>query len=226
MSKKFLVVISVFIIIIALVLGADKVVAASLFVCEGDNRADQAGGLINTLGKSCNIMGQEVNTPDVVKWKCEKCAVRDDCTLTRAKDAFLICSTNNFNTCTTQVCLVKMGQPCDLDYQCEGGTICDQNSKVCKVDTGDTTLAGPLGSTTTDIRDAVRRFINIALGFLGVITVVMIIYGGVLWLTAAGAEDKVTKGKHTLIWAAVGAIVISIAWTISSYVLQIGKTVG
>ena len=83
-----------------------------------------------------------------------------------------------------------------------------------------------LGAPITDPKDNIRRVINITLGFLGIVVVIMIIYGGFLWLTAAGNEEKITKGKHTLMWAAIGAIVISIAWTIASYVLQVGKTIG
>ena len=148
-----------------------------------------------------------------------------------------VCTTNSFNSSGVNVCLLRLGQQCNTvatetalpvtnDAICEGGAICDTNSQTCKVDTGDTTLSGALGSTTSDLRDTVRRFINIGLGFLGVLTVLMVIYGGYMWLTAAGAEDKVTKGKNILIWAIIGTIVISIAWTISSYVLQVGRTAG
>lgn len=82
------------------------------------------------------------------------------------------------------------------------------------------------GGTVTDARGTARIAINVAMGFLGVVVVFMVIYGGALWLTAAGREEQVTKGKHTLLWAALGAIVISIAWTITSYVLQIGQSIG
>lgn len=79
--------------------------------------------------------------------------------------------------------------------------------------------------TITDPRVNIRIGLNLALGFLGVIVVVMIIYGGTLWLTAAGNDDRVAKGKETLVWTAIGAVVISLAWTISSYVLRIGPTI-
>lgn len=146
-----------------------------------------------------------------------------------------VCTTNDFNASGSNICLWRIGQPCALgdlpaatpkSAVCEGGAICDKASDTCVVDTGDTTLSGALGSTTSDLRDTVRRFINIGLGFLGVLTVLMVIYGGYMWLTAAGNEESVEKGKQILLWAIIGAIVISIAWTISSYVLQVGRTVG
>ena len=78
----------------------------------------------------------------------------------------------------------------------------------------------------SDLRDTIRRLLNVILGFLGIITVVMVIYGGFIWLTAAGNEDAVGKGRHTLLWAALGAILIGIAWTVSSYILSVAEKVG
>ena len=142
-----------------------------------------------------------------------------------ASFGFLICTTNKYNNCPNSVCLVRGGDTCANDIDCEGGTFCDQGTKKCTIDKGDD-LSGTAGSSTTDIRQAVRRFLNVALGFLAVLTVLMIIYGGLMWLTAMGNDDKVSKGRQILMWAAIGAVVISIAWTISSYILTIGETVG
>lgn len=136
----------------------------------------------------------------------------------------LICSTNEYNTSGAQVCLIRMDNPCKEEYACEAGAKCDIQSGKCKIDTG--VPPSGLGTEVTDIRDTIRTFINIALGFLGVLCVVFIIYGGVLWLTSSGKSDQVKKGQDTMIWAALGAIIITIAWTITSYVLHIGEVVG
>ena len=135
-----------------------------------------------------------------------------------------VCSSNQYNPYSYSVCLVKVGEWCKEDSDCDGGSVCDPDSTICTISSSE--FSGVVGNTTADIRDTVRRFINIALGFLGVVTVIMIIYGGVLWLTAMGSDDKVQKGKNILLWAAIGAIVISIAWTISSYILKVGETIG
>lgn len=168
----------------------------------------------------------------------EKCGVKDDkgivifCETGTNQDAEYLCTTNEYNPCPTNVCLVRNKDKCTADWQCEGGAYCNKGgddtatvSGVCDVDTGDDSLGGTLG-TGSDIRDTARRVINIALGFLGVLVVIMVIYGGALWLTSAGAEEKVTKGKNILVWAALGAILISIAWTITSYILKVGKSMG
>ena len=80
-----------------------------------------------------------------------------------------------------------------------------------------------VGDTTTDIRDNIRTFINILLGFLGVIAVIVIIYAGFTWMTSLGNAERVTKAKRTIIWAVVGIIVILSAWTIASYIINLGQ---
>lgn len=147
-------------------------------------------------------------------------------------NTFLSCSTNDYNTSGVSVCLVRENSPCtdknpDIikEASCEASTVCKVDK--CQLDTGgDIFAGGGLGTEVTDIRDTIRTFINIALGFLGVLCVVFIIYGGVLWLTSSGKSDQVKKGQDTMIWAALGAIIITIAWTITSYVLHIGEVVG
>lgn len=72
----------------------------------------------------------------------------------------------------------------------------------------------------------VYNIVAIVLGFLGVLIVVMMMYGGFLWITAAGEEDKAKKGTTILFQAVIGAIIVFAAYTVTYFVLvQIGKAV-
>ena len=51
-----------------------------------------------------------------------------------------------------------------------------------------------IGLPTTDIRLVVARIIRVALGLLGIVAVVLIIYGGFIWMTAGGNEEKNRPG--------------------------------
>lgn len=57
-------------------------------------------------------------------------------------------------------------------------------------------------------RDFIQQVVNYALGFLGLITTVIIIYGGVLYVTSRGDEEMATKGKKTISYAAIGILII------------------
>ena len=72
----------------------------------------------------------------------------------------------------------------------------------------------------TDIRIVIVKIIRAVLGLLGIITVSLIIYAGFLIMTSGGNEEKVTKGRKTMINAVVGLIVIFSAFAIVQFVIN------
>ena len=58
------------------------------------------------------------------------------------------------------------------------------------------------------------------LSFLGIITAVMIVYGGVLWITSQGSDDKIAKSRKIIIASAIGLLLVTVAWVIVSFVVS------
>ncbi len=83
---------------------------------------------------------------------------------------------------------------------------------------GTISLSNPLGSVSTP-QALIGRIINSVLGIVGSIALLFFVYGGLIWMTSAGNSDKVKKGRDTLVWAAVGLIVIFSAYGLTRYVL-------
>lgn len=72
----------------------------------------------------------------------------------------------------------------------------------------------------------VGAFINVLLGFLGVIFLILIIYAGLLWMTAGGSEDNVKKATQILLNSVIGLVILLSAYAISQFVIgQIGDAV-
>lgn len=71
-----------------------------------------------------------------------------------------------------------------------------------------------------DPRHIAANIINIILGFLGIIALVLIIYAGFKWMTAAGNETQVGDAKKLLVAAVIGLIIILSAFALSSFVLD------
>lgn len=60
-----------------------------------------------------------------------------------------------------------------------------------------------------DPSDMLGVGVNVASAFLGIIgalALFMTVYGGVVMITSGGNQEKVTRGKQTLLWAIVGLI--------------------
>ena len=55
------------------------------------------------------------------------------------------------------------------------------------------------------------------------IIVVMITYGGILFVTATGDPDKISKAKQAILWAIIGGVVIIAANAIKTVIEDIAK---
>jgi type IV secretory pathway VirB2 component (pilin) len=84
-------------------------------------------------------------------------------------------------------------------------------------ETSDAIVESGLGSRTPETVTA--SILTWFLGILALIAVVLIIYGGFMWMTSAGNEEKVDKAKKLLIAATIGLGIILGAAGITNYVL-------
>ncbi len=64
------------------------------------------------------------------------------------------------------------------------------------------------------------NIMNIILGFVGFLAVVIVIYGGFKWMTAAGNNDQVEEAKKIIIAGIIGIIIIISAFSISAFVIN------
>ena len=71
-----------------------------------------------------------------------------------------------------------------------------------------------------DLKTIAANIINIVLGFLGIVAVVIIIFSGFKWMTAAGNEEQVTEARKMLLQAVAGLAIVFLAWGITSFVLN------
>jgi hypothetical protein len=88
-------------------------------------------------------------------------------------------------------------------------------------------LENPLSSICSDktpgqqcVQLIIGNVIKAALGIVGSIALLMMTYGGFLWLTAMGNSERIEKGKNTLIWAVLGLTVIFGAYAVTSYIID------
>jgi hypothetical protein len=80
------------------------------------------------------------------------------------------------------------------------------------------TTAGEAGLSQTDYAVIVANIITAILGIVGVIFVILFIYGGFIWLTSAGNEEKIGKAKKILSYAVIGVIIVAGAYAITTFI--------
>ena len=71
-----------------------------------------------------------------------------------------------------------------------------------------------------DVRQTAAQIINVALGFLGIIAVVIVLLGGFKYMIAGGNEDKTAEARKLIISGIIGLAIILSAWAITSFVIS------
>lgn len=66
----------------------------------------------------------------------------------------------------------------------------------------------------------IGNIIKSLLGLTGTVTVIMMVYGGLLWMTAAGNEKAVSKAKQIILWTAIGLVLIFSSYTILNFLFS------
>jgi hypothetical protein len=74
-------------------------------------------------------------------------------------------------------------------------------------------------NVATDPQDLVKNIVNIFLYAVGVLSVIMLIWGGIRYTTSAGDSNKVQSAKNTVLYAVVGLVVAILAWAIVNMVI-------
>ncbi|MBT7928910.1 hypothetical protein HN682_03220, partial [Candidatus Peregrinibacteria bacterium] len=66
----------------------------------------------------------------------------------------------------------------------------------------------------------IAKLIRILLGFLGLVAVIIVIYGGYMYMTAAGNEDRIARAKLILRNGVIGLAIILFSFIIVQFVIQ------
>ena len=84
-----------------------------------------------------------------------------------------------------------------------------------------------IGEVLTDVTDDgdtlienVKTILSTIIGVLGFVCVVVMIIGGVNYMTSSGDAGKVEKAKKTILYGLIGLIVCALAFIIVNFVIK------
>jgi len=76
----------------------------------------------------------------------------------------------------------------------------------------------PPSGVPVDIETTILNITNYVLGIISLIAVLIIIYGGILYLTSMGNADQIAKAKSTIVYGIVGLVIVGLAYAIAALV--------
>ena len=194
-------------------------------------------------GKYCHTFG---SNPD---YKCqEKESIGGSCSLD-GTDFNEICLTGSCSGgtcictdssqcpdgqyCDAAVCLEKLNanDACTGDDACKSGLCQDgQCTEPKKSGSGGGGSSG--GSAGGEIlldnfmnvehpAEIIGNVVKYIMGLVGSLALVMFIYGGLLWITSGAKEEKIKKGRDTLIWSGIGLALVMASYIIVKKIIEL-----
>lgn len=77
----------------------------------------------------------------------------------------------------------------------------------------------PLENAT--IPEVINKLTRFALGIVGALFLLYFIYGGFMWMTAAGEAERVKKATQTLSQSIIGIAIVVFSYSIIGFILQL-----
>ena len=81
------------------------------------------------------------------------------------------------------------------------------------------TQIGGGGCGNEKFNNFIKDIINILLFLIGAIAVIMIIIGGLRYVTSGGDQGQITGAKNTILYAVIGLVIAVMAFAIVNFVL-------
>jgi hypothetical protein len=75
-------------------------------------------------------------------------------------------------------------------------------------------------NSTTTAQPIIKTVINTLVFLVGIVSVIVMIIGGIMYTVSAGNAGTVTKAKSTIVYALVGMVVAFLAYAIVNWVMK------
>lgn len=81
-------------------------------------------------------------------------------------------------------------------------------------------MANGGGGSNQNLPDIITTIINVMLFIAGALAVIMIIYGGIRYITAHGDEKQVKVAKDTIVYSVAGLIIAILAYALVTFIFD------
>lgn len=80
---------------------------------------------------------------------------------------------------------------------------------------------GTVDDSGEDLTESIKIILSAVIGVLGLVCVVVMIIGGINYMTSTGDAGKVKKAKDTILYGLIGLIVCVLAFALVQFVINI-----
>jgi|SRR3989344_3363110 len=102
---------------------------------------------------------------------------------------------------------------------CKSSSLTTKQAIQCGTDSAAGSTQPP-SEAQDSLNNTITKIINILSVIVGVIAVIMLIFGGFRYVTSSGDATRVASAKNTLLYALIGLIIAALAQVIARFVLK------
>ena len=81
-----------------------------------------------------------------------------------------------------------------------------------------TTVVGPSGITESEVSVSAANVVKGIMAAIGLLFFCLMVYAGLVWMTARGEEERVTKARETIIAATIGLVIMVSSYAVTNLV--------
>ena len=76
------------------------------------------------------------------------------------------------------------------------------------------------GGSADDLPATINNIITAIVGILGLACVIIVIIGGIQYMTSSGDAGKVKKAKDTILYGVIGMVICVLAYAITAFIIS------
>src|SRR3989344_9114848 len=73
--------------------------------------------------------------------------------------------------------------------------------------------------SSQDLKVTIANIVRIVVGFIGIIFLLLVLYGGFVWMTSQGEPDKINRAKKIIFSATIGLLITLSAYSIAGFIV-------
>lgn len=77
-----------------------------------------------------------------------------------------------------------------------------------------------VSSASNSFEHFIRKIVNILSAIIGIVAVVMIMFGGFRYVTSGGNDTSVTSAKNTILYAIIGLVIVAMSQILVHFTIK------
>ena len=105
-----------------------------------------------------------------------------------------------------------------LAISCQG--VLAQGAALTELESFQGQIEGSGIRTETNVYVVVGDIVKAVLSIIGVLLMIYLFTGGVMWMTSAGSSEKIKKAREMIVNAILGLVIVILSYAVATFIIK------